>query len=154
MGELYFKFGILDKCFKNWIKYIENCTKSFNKSLKKTTRVREFISKYFVLVNSLNQFKKNIFIFKNYCIPDEENNYALYRKKNKFDENYELKSDLKNFLMDFEKIQNFRPNIEKNFVQFYEYYRGLIHFYIDSKFLIIFIRKFFTFFEYFRKHYK
>jgi len=133
LGEVYYKFGIYDKCFKAWRKYSENIGKAFDGSLKKTKKIQEFLNKYYILVNSINQFKKNILIFKNYCLPDDENNFALFKKKNRFEENYESSSDLKNFLMDFDKIQEFRPNIDNNFLEFYEYYRGLIHLYIDSK---------------------
>lgn len=137
LGLNYYKLGQYDKCFKVWKTYSENMYKSFDPSAKKTQKIQEFTNKYMVLCNSLNQFKKNITVFKNFCLP-EDDNIALYKKKNRFDENYEAASDLKNFLIDFEKIQEFRPNIETNFIEFYEFHRGLIHFYIDSNYKIFF----------------
>lgn len=132
LGEIYYKLGYYDECFKAWKTYSENISLAFGCSPKKSLRIQEFTNKYIVLCNSINQFKKNISVFKNFCLPEDD--FALYKKKNKFDDNYEASSDLKNFLMDFDKIQEFRPNIEANFIEFYEYQRGLIHFYIDSNY--------------------
>jgi len=132
LGEIYYKFGYHDKCYKIWKAYSDNITKAFDSSPKKLQKIQEFTNKYIVLCNSLYQFKKNINVFKNFCLP-EDDNLALFKKKNRFEDNYEAASDLKNFLMDFDKIQAFKPNIETNFIEHYEYHRGLIHFYIDSK---------------------
>ena len=134
LGEIYFKFGYYEKCFKVWKSYSENIERAFDSSPKKAMKIQEFVNKFYVLCNSINQFKKNIFVFKNFCLPEDD--FALFKKKNRFEDNYEASSDLRNFLTDFDKIQEFRPNIEANFVEFYEYHRGLIHFYIDSKSLV------------------
>jgi hypothetical protein len=128
---MYFKIGQYDKCYNIWKTYSENISKSFDPSPKKVQIIQDFYDKYMVICNSLNQFKKNIIQFKNFCIP-EDDNIALYKKKNRFDNNYESASDLMNFLIDFDKIHAFTPNIESNFIEFYEYQRALIHFYIDS----------------------
>jgi len=137
LGKIYYKFGYYDKCFKVWKTYSENMSRAFDSSPKKALKIQEFTNKYIVLCNSINQFKRNILVFKNFCLPEDD--FAFYKKKNRFDNNYEASSDLNNFFMDFDKIQEFRPNIEASFVEFYEYHRGLIHFYVDSKQRQIFI---------------
>jgi len=140
LGEIYYKLGYYDKCFKAWKTYSENISRAFDSSPKKIIKIQEFTNKYIVLCNSINQFKKNISAFKNFCLPEDD--FALYRKKNRFDDNYEASSDLKNFLTDFDKIHQFLPNIEGSFIEFYEYQRGLIHFYIDSNSLLIYFKLF------------
>lgn len=136
LGSIYYKQGQYDKCFKVWKTYSDNIARSFDSSYKKTQEIKEFTAKYIVLCNSLNQFKRNILIFKNHCLP-EEDNYVYYKKKGRFEEGFDSVNDLKNFLCDFDKIHEYKPNIESNFIEFYEYYRGLIHFYINSKLIFL-----------------
>ena len=85
-----------------------------------------------MIYDSIYQFRKNISIFKNYSLP-ELDNIALFKKKNKFESKSETANEVKFFLEDFDIIQEYRPNTENNFVEFYEFIRGLIHLYINSK---------------------
>lgn len=60
--------------YKNWRKYIENADKAFDSSLKKIEKIRSFLKQYELLINSINDFKKNLQFVKRYTI---NNSYKI-----------------------------------------------------------------------------
>lgn len=62
--------------FKVWKKYIENADKAFDASLKKIEKIRSFLKQYELLINSINDFKKNLQFVKRYTI---NNSYKAKR---------------------------------------------------------------------------
>ncbi len=80
LGHIYLNSGNLLNTFKVWKKYIENADKAFNASLNKIEKIRGFLKQYELLLNSINDFKKNLQFVKRYTIS------SLYKaKKNNSD---------------------------------------------------------------------
>jgi hypothetical protein len=175
MGKVYFRIGILEKCFKNWVKFNNNINNSFNPSIKKILKVRNFLLDYFPICNSILRFKYNLHCFRHYqeqeieiklnksyssyeknsdiiSVNKSSNEYMEFLSKNEkfvnnkeknfeksvFDnfkfpniENY--KSDLSDFFADYETLFKYEPNLKENYVEYYEFFRGLIHMFINSK---------------------
>jgi hypothetical protein len=68
LGHIYFNSGNLLNTFKLWKKYIENADKAFDATLKKIEKIRIFLKQYEFLINSINDFKKNLQFVKRYTI--------------------------------------------------------------------------------------
>jgi len=68
LGHIYFNSGNLLNTFKVWKKYIENADKAFDATLKKIEKIRIFLKQYEFLINSINDFKKNLQFVKRYTI--------------------------------------------------------------------------------------
>lgn len=64
--------------FKVWRKYIENADRAFDATLKKIEKIRDFLKQYEGLINSINDFKKNLQFVKRYTI----NNSYKVKKEN------------------------------------------------------------------------
>jgi hypothetical protein len=97
--------------------------KAFDTSFKKLDRVKSFLDKYQTLGNSLQMFKRNLLIAK-------EDNYS----QNNIESTETNDSDkVKDFLYDLELIKDVKPNLSDNNSLQYTYYRGLVHFYVESK---------------------
>lgn len=154
--------GLYDKCFRKWLSYYENISNSFCPSFKKLQVVKNFLTNYYSICNSVLKFKKNLFYFKNYQQSNSHNpnhSYAINKTNNlsctnndnynKFEGNFnkngktypyysntndsESQNDLKNFFEDFQTLYKYKPNLKSNYVEYYEYYRALIHMNINSK---------------------
>ena len=158
MGNIYHKLGLHDKCFEKWISYYDNINNSFCPSIKKMLKVQNFLTQYYSICNSVLKFKNNLFYFKDYqpnSTPNSNNSAAYnyinlsYSNNNKILENNnnnnikvssntandfdsESQNDLKNFFDDFVTLYNYKQNLKENYTENYEYYRALIHIYINS----------------------
>lgn len=59
-----------------WKRYIENADRAFDATLKKIEKIRSFLKQYELLINSINDFKKNLQFVKRYTI---NNSYKIKR---------------------------------------------------------------------------
>lgn len=101
-----------------WKTYFENSDKAFDCTPKKLEKIKTFLMNYQILGNSLNQLKKNI---------------NLIKKVNSSSNKSSNEEGLKNFLEDLQAIKGLNPNLKENYTLTYEFYKGMIHFYVDSK---------------------
>jgi hypothetical protein len=121
LGIIYYNIGRHDECFKQWKLFYENADRAFDNSYNKLNRVKGFLDKYQTLGNSLQMFKRNLVIAK-------DDNYSHGDSSETMDT-----EKVKDFLYDLELIKDVKPNITYNFNLQYVYYKGLVHFYVESK---------------------
>ncbi len=81
LGYIYFNTGNYLNTFKVWRKYIENSDKAFDSSLKKIEKIRDFLKQYEILINSINDLKKNLQFVKRYIIGDS---YKIRKESSNF----------------------------------------------------------------------
>jgi hypothetical protein len=127
IGNVYYNSGNYDLCYKFWKLYLEH---SFSEEIsdlteKKLLKIKTFQKKYELLGNSLLEFKKNL----NYVKKD---NIKFYSKVIK--DEFEIHEQMKDFISDLTAIRDLQPNIRENFFSHYEFYRGLVHFYVEKNF--------------------
>jgi hypothetical protein len=120
LGNIYHNIGRYDECYKQWKLFYENIERAFDNSSNKINKVKGFLDKYQALGNSLQMFKRNLLIAK-------DENYSHCEHSETMDSD-----KLKDFLYDLELIKDVKPNITYNYNLQYIYYKGLIHFYVES----------------------
>jgi tetratricopeptide (TPR) repeat protein len=87
----------------------------------KLNRVKGFLDKYQTLGNSLQLFGRNLLLAK-------EDNYTNIEESDTADSD-----KVKDFMYDWNLIKDVKPNIVDNYNIKYIHYKGLIHFYVESK---------------------
>jgi hypothetical protein len=118
--------------------YLDNYDKCFDITSKKVEKIQAFIKKFEVLGNSLEQFKKNLNFMKIENIKklasfdnDDESNISNSNSNNM---SSQQEDELKDFLSDLQSIKEISPNIRENYTLNYDFYKGLIHFYVEKNF--------------------
>lgn len=127
IGNVYYNSGNYDLCYKYWKLYLEH---SFTDEIcditeKKLSKIKNFQKKYELLGNSLLEFKKNL----NYVKKDNIKFYSRVIK-----DEFEIHEQMKDFISDLTAIRDLQPNIRDNFYSNYEFYRGLVHFYVEKNY--------------------
>lgn len=160
LGNIHYNTGNNHKCYKVWKRYLDNSDKCFYVTTKKIDRILDFMNKYEVLSNSIEELKRNINLVKKFKFSqiahnntknlstanvstnstNLEKNYMIRTKSNA---NNSTKNSSKSKLIALnnkvsyylETIQNIKE-IEANVKLFknvlYEYYKALSLFYVDK----------------------
>jgi hypothetical protein len=128
LGNVYHNCGNYSKCYEIWGNYLANYEKTIDFTPKKAEKIKKFMKTYELLGNSLNQFKENL----NYVQKEDFKRYSTNRKEETDEET--AKQEVKDFLSDFALIRDLVPNIKENFSVTYEFYHGLINFYVKKDF--------------------
>lgn len=108
LGNIFYNTGNYENCHKIWRCYLENADNSFDYSIAKLEKIKNFNAKYEFLCNSLYQLRHNI---------------NFYKKSTRV----LTKVEIENFLIDLDQIKDLTPNIRENYGITYDYYKGLVN---------------------------
>ncbi len=121
LGNIYYNIGNYDECYRLWKLYYDNIDKAFDVTNKKIERITTFLETFQNLGKLLNMFKINLNNAKNYPVQSDDTKVCLNESE-----------EVKDFLCDLQFIKKVSPNLRDNYTINYTYYKGLIHFYVES----------------------